>query len=74
MRRCVLAPAAVPAAAEKGRHMLAARPVQMTNLIRDWHCFLGDEPKDVDREIRWDAHAPRSCAPVAPRHVRAPTS
>jgi len=26
--------------------------IQMCNLMRDWHCFLGDEPKDVDREIR----------------------
>ena len=25
---------------------------QMVNLLRDWHCFLGDEPKEVDREIR----------------------
>jgi len=25
---------------------------QMANLMRDWHCFLGDEPKDIDREIR----------------------
>ncbi len=40
--------------------------VQMANLIRDWHCFLGDEPKDVDREIRCEAYAIPSCAPVAP--------
>lgn len=43
-----------------------ASAVQMANLIRDWHCFLGDEPKDVDREIRCETYAIPSCAPVAP--------
>lgn len=41
-----------------------ASAVQMANLIRDWHCFLGDEPKDVDREIRCETYALPSCAPV----------